>query len=128
VGLAARVVAAVTVLAAAGALSVWTHSESELGGSTLQLVDLARQAPAGAIVRLVAVFVVINPVTEEVAHLNVGCEAAGAAASAAAVVLQAVALGRCMWPGSRPARSSSMSACFTHRCTEWVEIPKSRAT
>lgn len=51
-------VAAVTVLVAAGALTAWIPSEPELGGSTLQLVDLARRASAGAIVAFVAVFVV----------------------------------------------------------------------
>jgi membrane protease YdiL (CAAX protease family) len=86
--------AAVTVLGAAAALTAWILSEPELGASTLQLVDLARRASPGAIVAFVAVFVVVNPVVEEVDYRNVAYEAARTGAPvAAAVVLQAVAFG-----------------------------------
>jgi membrane protease YdiL (CAAX protease family) len=86
--------AVATVLGAAAALTAWLLSEPALGASTVQLVDLARGAPVGVIVGFVAVFVLVNPLVEEVAYRGVAYEAARAGAPVAtAVVLQAVAFG-----------------------------------
>jgi uncharacterized protein len=89
-----RVLAVITVIGAAAALTAWILSEPELGDSTLQLVDLARDTPTAVIVAFVVVFVAVNPLVEEVAYRNVAYEAARLGApAAAAVVLQAVAFG-----------------------------------
>jgi uncharacterized protein len=91
---AAWIMFVVTVVGAAVALWLWLLSEPELGDSTLQLVDLARRTPAAGLVAFIVVFVLVNPVVEEVAYRLVAFEAARAAVpAAAAVVLQAVAFG-----------------------------------
>jgi len=88
------VLATVTVIGAAAALTVWLLSEPELGAATVQLVELSRAAPSAVIVAFIVVFAVVNPLVEEVAYRNVAYEAARAGApAAAAVVLQALAFG-----------------------------------
>jgi uncharacterized protein len=83
-----------TVVGAAAALWLWLLSEPELGEGTLQLVELARRVPAAGLAAGVVVFVLVNPVVEEVAYRLVAFEAARAVVPAAgAVVLQALAFG-----------------------------------
>jgi uncharacterized protein len=91
---AAWVMLVATVIGAAAALSLWLLSEPALGESTVQLVELARRTSPGVVALFVVVFVLVNPVVEEVAYRVVVFDAARAAMSApAAVVVQAVAFG-----------------------------------
>ena len=113
-GAGAWVLAAVTVIGAAVALTAWLLSEPELGDSTLQLVDLARDAPTALIVAFVVVFLAVNPLVEEVAYRNVAYEAARAGAPvAAAVVLQAVAFGTLHVAGF-PAGATGVGLSFVY--------------
>jgi uncharacterized protein len=91
---AAWVMLVATVVGAAAALWLWLLSEPALGESTVQLVELARQTSPAVVAVFVAVFVLVNPVVEEIAYRLVAFDAARAAMSApAAVVVQAVAFG-----------------------------------
>jgi uncharacterized protein len=91
---AARVVLILTVVGSAVALWVWLRSEPALGESTVQLVELARRSPPAVVAVVIMVFVLVNPLAEEIAYRLVAFDAARAAMSApAAVVVQAVAFG-----------------------------------
>jgi uncharacterized protein len=103
-----------TVLGAAVALWLWLLSDPELGEATLELVELARRTPAAGVVAFIVLFVLVNPVVEEVAYRLVVFEAARAAVPAAgAVVLQAVAFGTLHVTGF-PAGALGMALAFVY--------------
>jgi uncharacterized protein len=91
---AARVMLVATVVGTTAALSLWVLSEPALGESTRQLAELARRTPSAVVAVFVVVFVLVNPLIEEIAYRLLVFDAARSAMSVpAALVVQAVAFG-----------------------------------
>ena len=89
-----RVLASVTVVAAAIALTVCAVTTSSFGESTDELADSVGDLPLAVLVIGGAGFVVINAVAEEIAYRGFAYEAAmEVLPSSAAVALQGVAFG-----------------------------------
>ena len=101
----AWVLAAVTVIGAAAALTAWILSELELVDSSVQLVDLARDTPTALIVAFVVVFLAINPLVEEIAYRNVAYRPrVPVRPHRSRSCSRPSRSARCMWWASRPAR------------------------
>jgi hypothetical protein len=85
----------VVIIALAGVgLTVWATTTNEFGASTLETVATMRELNPPTIGLLVAVFVVMNAITEEVAYRNIVFEAVGSVfRPSATIVLQAAAFG-----------------------------------
>ena len=83
----------ITVAVAGTGLALWARWTDEFGQSTLEMIATARRLPAVTLVVAVALFVIVNAVTEEVAYRGIAFEAAATFQPIAAVAAQAVAFG-----------------------------------
>lgn len=103
---------AVLVLVAAIGLTVWIRAVPEPAESTMDLVELAREASPIVVVSFVIIFVIANATAEEIAYRGIAQEAARSVLSpAGAVAAQAVAFATLHVVGF-PAGTSGVAMSF----------------